>query len=209
MSRLLKEFPEVTIPQDSIVGKLKFDEIFGRCAPVHFEIGSGKATFLVNEAKSKSGEDFFGVEWCNKIYRYAIDRVGRWGLKNVRLTRADAAVLIREHVADESIDCFHIYFPDPWPKKRHHKRRFLQEANVAELARCLKPGGMVKVATDHAEYFEQIQAVLKTPAFEPADFFPTSGAQADKGEWAGTNFERKYLKEGRPIYTIAVRKRVL
>ncbi len=63
-------------------------------------------------------------------------------------------------MADESVDCFHIYFPDPWPKKRHHKRRFISSNNLEELLRCLKSGGIIKVATDHAEYFEQIKQVM-------------------------------------------------
>ncbi len=75
---------------------MNFGDIFGRSAPVHIEIGSGKATFLVNEATTKPYDDFLGIEWCNKIYRYAVDRVGRRGLTNVRIIRADAAVFIKE-----------------------------------------------------------------------------------------------------------------
>ena len=185
---------------------MSFCDIFGRSATVHIEIGSGKATFLVNEAKTTLYDDFLGIEWCNKIYRYAVDRVGRWELGNVRIIRDDAALFIKEFVPDGSVDFFHIYFPDPWPKKRHHKRRFINSKNLEELLRCLKSGGVIKIATDHAEYFEQIKQVMADKRLKKAEFFPTSGAQPDKGEWAGTNFERKYLSEGRQIFTLAARK---
>jgi tRNA (guanine-N7-)-methyltransferase len=104
------------------------------------------------------------------------------------------------------VDCFHIYFPDPWPKKRHHKRRFFNETNASQLVRCLKPEGQIRVATDYEEYFQQIKDVLgsRTDMLHEVDFLPTAGAQL--GEWVGTNFERKYLKENRSIFTMAVKK---
>ena len=207
MARVLKHYPEVVLDPNTLVGRLDFGAIFGRTAPVHFEIGSGKGTFLVNEARAATEDDFFGVEWCSKVYRYAIDRIGRWAVKNVRIIRTDAAWLIKEHIADSSISCLHIYFPDPWPKKKHNKRRFVNDANLVEMLRVLKPGGVIRCATDHSDYFEQMERVLTNPQLERIDFFPTSYAEPDKGEWAGTNFERKYLAEGRRIYTLAVRKR--
>jgi tRNA (guanine-N7-)-methyltransferase len=206
MSRVLNEYPAVVLQPEKLDGRMNFCDIFGRSAPVHIEIGSGRATFLVNEATAKPCDDFLGIEWCSKIYRYAVDRLGRWGLGNVRIVRDDAALFIKEFVADGSIDFFHIYFPDPWPKKKHHKRRFISSKNFEELLRCLKTGGVIKIATDHAGYFEQIRQVMADKRLNEIEFFPTSGAQAEKGEWAGTNFERKYLKEGRPIYTLACQK---
>ena len=206
MSRVLNEYPAVALQPGKLSGRINFCDIFGRSSPVHIEIGSGKATFLVNEAKTKPYDNFLGIEWCNKIYRYAVDRVGRWGLGNVRIIRDDAALFIKESVPDGAVDCFHIYFPDPWPKKRHHKRRFISSKNLEELLRCLKSGGIIKVATDHADYFEQIKQVMADKRLKTVEFFPTSGAQPDKGEWAGTNFERKYLKDGRQIFTLATQK---
>jgi tRNA (guanine-N7-)-methyltransferase len=206
MSRTLNEYPAIRLRLENLEGRINFADIFGRSAPVHIEIGSGKATFLVNEATTKPYDDFLGIEWCNKIYRYAVDRVGRRGLTNVRIIRADAAAFIRDYLADTCVDCFHIYFPDPWPKKRHHKRRFISTNNLDEMLRCLKAGGVIRIATDHAEYFEKITEVMTDNRLKKVEFFPTSGAAADKGEWAGTNFERKYLKEGRPIYTVAGQK---
>ena len=207
MSRKIKEFPEIILNPEKLAGRGDFCDIFGRLAPVHIEIGSGRGTFLVNQARCEGQVNFIGIEWASRYYRLTIDRVGRWNLTNVRIIRIDAARFIAECVPDLSVDCFHIYFPDPWPKKRHHKRRFFNSANIEHLIRCLKPAGTIRVATDYAEYFEQIKSVLAAQAerLEEIDFFPTAGAQI--GEWVGSNFERKYLKENRPIFTIAVQKR--
>jgi tRNA (guanine-N7-)-methyltransferase len=207
MSRQLNNYPQFILEHPNPPVKLNFEDIFGRSAPVHIEIGSGKGTFLVNQAKYQPETDFIGIEWAGRYYRFAVDRIGRWNLTNVRIIRTNAVPYIAQCVPDSSVDCFHIYFPDPWPKKRHNKRRFFSSANTGQLLRALKLGGAIRVATDHAEYFEQIKAVFasKADCLEQIDFLPNPGVQI--GEWAGTNFERKYLKENRPIYTIAVRKK--
>ena len=206
MSRVLKNFPFAVLELQNLVGGVDFSDIFGRLAPVHIEIGSGKGTFLVNQAKSQPDVNFIGIEWANRFYRFTVDRIGRWNMANVRIIRTDAVRFIAENVPDSTVDCFHVYFPDPWPKKRHHKRRFFNPVNTDHLIRCLKPGGEIRVATDFEEYFEQIKDVLSASAdrLQQIDFLPTAGAGI--GEWVGTNFERKYLKENRPIFTIAVRK---
>jgi len=205
MARTLKDYSEISLKPEDFDGKMDFDRIFGRHGPVHVEIGSGKGTFLLHQAQALPSDNFLGIEWANRYYRYAVDRIGRWGLANVRIIRTDAAGFIAESVPDGSVDCFHIYFPDPWPKKRHHKRRFLCPANLDHLVRGLKAGGQLRIATDHADYFEQIKEVIAADSdrLEAVGFIRPAGAEA--GEWAGTNFERKYIKDQRPIYTLAVR----
>ncbi len=206
MARILKDYPSVALNAEDLDGKIDFVQIFGRPGPVHIEIGSGKATFLLHQAMTQPQVNFLGIERSGKFYRYAVDRIGRWALSNVRLIRTDAARFLADFLPDSSVECFHIYFPDPWPKKRHHKRRFFCLANLEQLLRCLIPTGTIRIATDHAIYFEQIQRVLTAQdhRLEEIEFLPT--ASANQGEWVGTNFERKYLKEQRPIYTIAVMK---
>ena len=218
MTRILKDYPSVALKPEDLNGKIDFVRLFGRsgpvpphnqpgAGPVHIEIGSGKATFLLNQAMAQPDANFLGIEWANKYYRYAVDRIGRWGLTNVRIIRTDAAHFLANFIPDNSVNCFHIYFPDPWPKRRHHKRRFFRPANLELLLRTLKTAGTVKVATDCAEYFELITELIEArkDRLELIEFLPTAGAKP--GEWVGTNFERKYLKEKRPIYTIAVSKR--
>jgi tRNA (guanine-N7-)-methyltransferase len=206
MARILQDYPGISLKAEDLDGKIDFVRIFGRPGPVHIEIGSGKGTFLLGQATSQPSDNFLGIEWARKYYRYAVDRIGRWDLTNVRIIRTDAAGFIADSVPDESVDCFHIYFPDPWPKKRHHKRRFICPANMAHLIRCLKTSGQIRIATDHADYFEQIKNVLaaRSEALEQIEFIKPAGAESE--EWTGTNFERKYIREQRPIHTIAVRK---
>ena len=206
MARLLKDYPGVSLTPENLDGRIDFVRIFGRSGPVHIEIGAGKATFLLNQARAQPDDNFLGIEWARKYYRYAVDRIGRWGLTNVRIIRTDAAAFLADFVPDNSVNFFHIYFPDPWPKKRHHKRRFFCPANLEQLLRCLKKDGQLRIATDHADYFEQIQKLIavQDERLEEIEFFPTAGA--DRGEWVGTNFERKYIKDQRPIYTLAVRR---
>ncbi len=206
MARILKEYPSVSLNPEDLDGKIDFIRIFGRAGHLHIEIGTGKGTFLLNQAKNHPGDNFLGIEWARKYYRYAVDRIGRWGLTNVRIIRTDAAAFLADFVPDNSVDCFHVYFPDPWPKKRHHKRRFICPANLEQLIRCLRTDGQLRIATDHADYFEQIRGVLadRSEKLQEIEFAPTAGAET--GEWVGTNFERKYLKDKRQIHTIAVRK---
>lgn len=206
MARSLQDYPGISLKAEGLDGKIDFVRIFGRPGPVHIEIGSGKGTFLLGQATAQPSDNFLGIEWARKYYRYAVDRIGRWGLTNVRIIRTDAVSFIADSVPDESVDCFHIYFPDPWPKKRHHKRRFICPANLERLIRCLKVSGQIRIATDHSDYSEQIKMVLATrnDALEEIDFIKP--AAAESGELTGTNFERKYIKDQRPIYNIAVKK---
>jgi len=206
MARTLKDYPSVALKTEDFDGKIDFARIFGRSGPIHIEIGTGKATFLLNEAMAQPNVNFLGIERARKYYRYAVDRIGRWDLKNVRIIRTDAAAFLADLVPGDSVDCFHIYFPDPWPKRRHHKRRFLCPDNLQHLLGCLRTSGQLRIATDDADYFEWIKELItaQDERLEEVEFLPAAGAHT--GELTGTNYERKYLKEQRPIYTIAVRK---
>lgn len=207
-NRVIRDYPEISLKPNDVSGRLDFEDIFGRKGPVHIEVGSGKGTFLLAEATAHPEINYLGIEWANKFYKYAVDRIGRWELKNVRIIRTDAAVFIAENVPDESVEWFDLYFPDPWPKARHNKRRFFNDTNIIEILRILKNGGIINIATDHADYFDQIQEVIAARiaagTVEITDFTPAAGAR--EGEAAGTNYERKYIKDKRKINTVAVRK---
>ncbi|MHC4290769.1 MAG: tRNA (guanosine(46)-N7)-methyltransferase TrmB [Planctomycetota bacterium] len=206
--RAVKEYPNISILPENVGGKINFEDLFGRSSPIEMEVGSGKGTFLLEEAKAFPEKNFFGVEWANKYYKYAVDRIGRWSISNVYLMRTDAATFIAEHIPDESIDVFHLYFPDPWPKKRHNKRRFFCDENLVQLLRILKPEGVINIATDHADYFEQMTEVagraIEQKRVKEIDFIRPAGAR--DGEIVGTNYERKYMKEGRKTNTLALQK---
>jgi tRNA (guanine-N7-)-methyltransferase len=206
MARALREYPYIELNIGEIDGRIDFARVFGRSGPVHVEVGTGKATFLLGQARIHPDVDYLGIEWARKYYRHAVDRMGRWGLTSVRMVRADAGAFIADHVPDNSVDCFHIYFPDPWPKTRHHKRRFVCRANVEQLVRCVRESGQIRIATDHIGYFQQIQKVLAEQVMSLRQIEFAHVSAAAPGELIGTNYERKYVKDSRQIYTITVEK---
>ncbi|MEM1353467.1 MAG: tRNA (guanosine(46)-N7)-methyltransferase TrmB [Planctomycetota bacterium] len=170
--------------------------------PLEIELGSGKGTFLAQEAPLCPDTLYLGIEWASQFYRYAADRMRRLNLANVRMLHADGTVFIRNFVPDRSVSQLHWYFPDPWPKARHHKRRTFQEPFLRELHRVLTPAtdekaGRIRVATDHLDYWQWMQehAARVADLYEIEPF--ERPASAGEGELVGTNFERKYRREGR------------
>jgi tRNA (guanine-N7-)-methyltransferase len=167
--------------------------------PFELEIGCGKGGFLLSRARANPEARLLGIEWASKFYRYAADRLARWGIANARIMRTDAGLFVTNHLPPACVSVLHLYHPDPWPKKRHHKRRLIRPAFVEAAARALRPGGRWLVQSDHAEYFAHIQAHLQAcPALRPIERDEQDIALAE--DWAGTNFEIKYRREGRPIH---------
>jgi len=174
------------------------------------EIGSGKGTFLLQQGELEPDTNFLGIEWAGEFYAYAADRVRRKGLDNVRLLHGDATEFLRWRVPDGLAAVIHLYFSDPWPKARHHKRRVLQDSFLFQARRVLAPGGELRIVTDHADYWAWMEEHFarwttaggpphkkSPPPFERLAFERPSSAGA--GEVVGTNFERKYAREGRPF----------
>ena len=185
---------------------LNFAQLFGNDHPVELEIGIGKGTFITEQAKARPDVNFLGIEWARWFWRYSSDRLRRNKCENARTVRAEAMYFLAEFVPSESISVLHIYFPDPWPKKRHHRRRLIQDKFMPLVQRILKPNGRLQVVTDHAEYFEQIEQVIRSSQLQVVDY--NRPGSAGEGEFVGTNFERKYQREGRPFYAIAAVKAV-
>lgn len=181
---------------------LTAEDIFGAPLPLEVEIGSGKGRFLLEWAAAHPQVGILAVERAAKYLGLASQRVARRGLNNVRLVHTTAEDLLFRCLASASLAAVHVYFPDPWPKKRHHKRRFFRPDNVGRLAEVLRPGGLLRVKTDHAEYGQVIGACLaREPRFEPVE---------EEEAFAGlppTSFEIKYGREGRPVFRFAVRRR--
>jgi tRNA (guanine-N7-)-methyltransferase len=173
---------------------------FGRAAPLEVEIGAGKARFLIDAARASPAHDFVGVERALAYYRICRDRVARAGLGNARAVRADGR-LFAEALASRSVHAFHVYFPDPWPKKRQKKRRLLDAVTLEMLSDRLEPGGLLRIATDHSGYGSTLGPLLDSiPAFErlPWDALPPPPP---------THYEIKYREEGRPIWRFLLRRR--
>jgi tRNA (guanine-N7-)-methyltransferase len=188
-------------PAVAITAPLDWKSIFGRDAPVAVEIGCGGGRTLIKMALAGPEWNFLGVERAGEYYRTLRDRVSRRKLPNLRVARTDAAYLIGQFFADSSVSEYHIYFPDPWPKKRHQKRRMFNESFCADLKRTLVPGGIAYVATDYADYHDEILTRLR--AVLAVKEHPGPWEDAPEGR---TNYEVKYLKEGRPIWRLIARK---
>lgn len=186
---------------------LVWREVYGNDHPIELEIGMGKGTFLTEQARARPGVNFFGIEWARWFWRYASDRMRRHNCANARTVRAEASYFLHEFVPDGSLSVVHIYFPDPWPKARHHKRRLVQPMFVPVLRRALQVGGRVQIVTDHQGYWEEnIERTIRAAeGFEVVDYKRPDSA--GNGEFVGTNFERKYAREGRPFYAIAAVRR--
>ncbi len=183
-----------------------FDEAL-RSQPLELEIGSGKGTFLVQQGALTPGVNYVGIEWARAFWRYAADRVRRHELRNVKLLHTEAGAFVRNYVAPGTFRTVHVYFPDPWPKQRHQKRRLIQAPFLRELHRVLTEAGQVRLATDHSDYFAWMgeHAASVADLFERVDFDTLPGT--GQGELVGTNFERKYRREGRPFHAMVLRRR--
>lgn len=176
--------------------------------PLEFEIGCGKGTFLVQQAAQQPEVNYLGFEWTNEFFQYAADRIRRRGLAaNVRIVHGDATEFIRYWCEDRVARVIHLYFSDPWPKARHHKRRVVQDHTLIEFHRVLEPGGEVRMVTDHSGLWAWYEdhAARHDAIFERRTFAPPESAR--EGEVVGSNFERKYAREGRPFFAMTLRKR--
>ena len=175
--------------------------------PFEIEIGSGKGTFLVQEAPLHPTTNFLGIEWTSEFYRYAADRFRRHELTNARMLRADATEFIKHYCVKDIARVVHLYFSDPWPKKRHHKRRVIQDATLVAFHDVLQLQGELRIVTDHDDLWQWTleHAERHSELFERCAFdVPKS---ANEGEVVGTNFERKYQREGRPFHAMTLVKR--
>lgn len=167
--------------------------LFGRQAPVVLEIGSGMGDATVAMASADPSRDYLAVEVFPPGLGNLLATVEESGLQNVRVAQGDALELTRNMLAENSLDAIHIYFPDPWPKLKHHKRRLIQRVNVVLLTSRLKPGGVLHCATDWAHYAEQMQEVL-------AAMPNLSGGIIERPRYRPvTKFEARALAAGRTV----------
>lgn len=180
-----------------------FATVFGNARPVELELGIGKGRFLIQQAETRRDVNFVGVEWAKRYFKLVAERAAKRGLGNIRILRDDAGHTVRDTIADGAISVLHIYFPDPWPKARHNKRRLIQPPFARQCARILAPRGLVKLATDHEDYAVQMEGVFRAdPAFEQT--FRAVGDEAPEGV---TNWEVKFRAQGRTMHKFEFRLR--
>jgi len=179
---------------------LSSSAIFGRTAPLVVEIGSGMGETTAAIAKARPEVDFIAAEVHAPGVGSLLNRIAKEELANLRVIRHDAVEVLQRMIPDASLAAIHLFFPDPWPKKRHHKRRLVQPEFAALAARKLAPGGVVHAATDWPDYAQQMSEVFSGESL----FLP-----AGKGfvERPPTKFEARGRRLGHPIRDLYFRRR--
>lgn len=186
-------------------GVWSFETIFSNTYPVTLEIGFGMGKSLLEMAQASPLDNFIGIEVHRPGVGKLLAGIAEQGLNNVRVCEADASLVLKEQVPENSLDRILMYFPDPWPKKRHNKRRLLQKAFAQCLLSRLRPGGAFYFATDWAPYAEEALACLKnTPGFhnlaEEGDFLP-------RPAWRPlTKFEQRGERLGHGVWDLGFKK---
>lgn len=187
-------------------GQLDLQAVFGRDAPRICEVGFGDGQALAELALRQPENDFIGIEVHEPGIGHLLLNIERHGLQNVRIIRHDATDVLESWLPTGSLDRVHVFFPDPWPKKRHHKRRLIQPDFIGSLARAIRPGGILHMATDWEPYAEQMRDV----ADASAQFDNLSGAgcySGDRADRPETKFERRGLRLGHEVRDLLYRRR--
>jgi tRNA (guanine-N7-)-methyltransferase len=178
---------------------LNWTAVFGNSRAVEIEVGSGKGLFLLTSALARPAVNFLGIEIVRKYQLFCATRMAKRNLTNVRMSCADARELLQQHISPGSVQAVHVYFPDPWWKKRHHKRRVFTADFVASVARVLRPDGRLLVATDVEVYFQAMRGLVSARTDMRIVPLEELSSQAG-GPNCQTNFERKAQIQAKPIY---------
>jgi tRNA (guanine-N7-)-methyltransferase len=183
---------------------LDFDRLFGRPARRILEIGFGMGETTARIAAGHPQHDYLAIEVHTPGVGSLLARIAGAGLTNLRVIQHDAVEVVRDMIPPGSLDGVHIFFPDPWPKKRHHKRRLIQPPFVALLASRMKPGAYLHVATDWEDYAQQIlEALTNEPLLENS-----AGGYAPRPDHRPlTKFESRGLKLGHRVWDVIFRRR--
>ena len=183
---------------------LDFDRAFGRRAPRVLEIGSGMGETTAAIAQMRPDDDFVAIEVHSPGVGSLLRRIGELGLTNVRISQHDAVELVAAMIPTASLAGVHVFFPDPWPKKRHNKRRLLKPEFVRELALRLAPNGYLHVATDWDAYAQEI---LETLTAEPLLVNTADGFAPRPAYRPMTKFEARGLALGHRVWDVRFRRR--
>lgn len=182
-----------------LTAPFRWSDLFEKPAPVELDIGAGRGLFTLNAALTHPDRNILAVEIDYREGRRAAERLKKRDLANARVIGGDVMVLLADVIPENSVDATHVYFPDPWWKPRHHKRRLFDTRFCDLLARVLKPGGQVHHWTDVADYFQMVTAAMDSHS----EFSRSSAPEEREPEHDmdyQTSFERKKRKMGFPIY---------
>ena len=196
-------------------GTVDLPKLFGRTAPVQVDLGCGDGSFLLQLAELYPGKNFLGIE---RLAR----RVAKTGRKanrveNLRVLRTETAYAVESLFPPKSIEAFHLLFPDPWPKRRHHRRRIVTAPFLNAIHRALEPHGLFHIATDYADYFQQIHRLASNmialdnahpelDGLKPSSFRRFEIIESADANFPRTTFEKRFCAAGASIYRLSLRK---
>lgn len=194
--------PQVTILYEPVV----FQELFGNIHPVEMEIGCGKGKFLIRRALENPGINFLGIDRVSRWMQRRMVQSTKRAIQNLHFRKAEARSFLLDAIAPKTISVFHIYFPDPWPKRRHHGRRVINADFLRLLHLRLVAGGAIEIATDDRDYFvamkksvaataelwENVQEMENERIFDPMN---------------QTNYELKWKAQGKTLFYMELRKK--
>ncbi len=185
---------------------LSLDAVFGRTAPRTLEIGFGNGEHLAALARAHPQRDYFGIEVHRPGVGHLLMLAANEGLTNIRASQHDAVEVLREQIAPRSFDEVLVLFPDPWHKKRHHKRRLIQPPFVELIASRLKPGGVFRLATDWENYAQQMLEVIGAATSPFTNLSPTGDWMPRPEERNPTRFEKRGARLGHGTWDLAFRR---
>jgi tRNA (guanine-N7-)-methyltransferase len=180
-------------------------DIFGNDHPVEVEIGCGKGKFLMARAMENPDINFLGIDVVWKWMKYGVERSRKRALKNIRFIKSDARELVRHGIPGGSVSIFHVYFPDPWPKRRHRKRRLITGEFLSLLYSRLTDGGLIELATDYHDYYVQMRTATAQSGAEWRHVDETANIRLFE-PLLKTNYELKYESGGRTLHYIELQK---
>jgi tRNA (guanine-N7-)-methyltransferase len=184
---------------DDLPNPVDGGSLFDRPGPLEIEVGSGKGLFMRTASGQRPEHNFLGVEIAYGYARHAAARLAQRERTNARMLAGDGQRLLREFVPDDSLEAVHVYFPDPWWKKRHHKRRVLNEEFLLQVARTMRPGGRLHFWTDVQDYYTATLELIaeRIPLAGP---FPVEARPAEDDLDYHTHFERRTRLAEQPVY---------
>ena len=189
------------IELNDITQKLILDGLFSQEQPIEIDIGCGKGRFLLSRATSHQQTNFIGIDRMNGRLGKLDRKIIRAELNNVRLIEMEAAYVITELLPADVISTYYIFFPDPWPKRKHHRRRLMSTEFLDALHRTMKTGGEINFSTDHLDYFEAGRKLLRADKrFEEIETFQRSESEK-------TDFELIFTNQNLPIGNCSFKKK--
>lgn len=193
------------LEEEELPEELPHSDLFGRSAPLEIEIGSGKGLFLRQATDEYPAHDFLGIEISRKYARFAAAMLAKRDRRNGKLVHGEGLRILTQRVRPDSLRAVHVYFPDPWWKKRHRKRRVMNEVFLRDVQRVLHAGGALHFWTDVLEYYESTLALIEQVTdLQGLETLPEQPAQHDTDY--RTHFERRTRQHELPVYRSLFRK---